>query len=263
MMKEVNIKDLKVEYERTGKGIPLLILHGWGGSSKSWEKVQQSLASDFEVIVPDLPGFGESGSLKQPWLVSDYVSFILKFVQELELNHFHLVGHSFGGSLAVKFAAEHPDRVRKMVLLDSAGIKPEPGLKAKILSSLAEVGEAVFSVEPLSKFKENARDYFYLLMKNRDYGKASEIMRETMNNVFDYYTDFDLRSGEFLTDLEKVKVPTLVLWGEEDEIVPIEYGRIMNEKIDNSEFRVISQAGHSPNLNRASETAENIIDFFK
>lgn len=260
-MEKVSVKGLEVSYEKEGEGIPLLVLHGWGASSESWKEVRENL-NGYEVIIPDLPGFGESETPTQSWTVEDYIEFIEEFTQKLNLPQFYLLGHSFGGSLAVKFTAAHPEKVRKMILMDSAGIKPEPKLIAKVLKSIAQKGEAVFA-GPLAKFKNTGKKVFYKLIERTDYGKVDEVMKETMKNVFDYYTKHDLQSGNFLTDLKKVNVETLLVWGKEDEIIPLKYGKIFKEKIDDSSLKTLSDVRHSPHLKKPAETAQIISNFFK
>lgn len=259
-MKEINIKGLEVKYEKVGEGTPLLLLHGWGASSCSWEEVVKNL-DGYEIIIPDLPGFGESDTPQQSWTIDDYLDFIEKFVDELNLKDFYLLGHSFGGSLAVKFAA-NSDEVRKLMLVDSAGIRPEPRMMAKALSFIAQKGEKLF-VGPLTKFKDSSKKLFYKLIKRTDYGKANEIMKETMKNFFDYYSGLENNSGQFLSDLEKVNVDTLLVWGKEDEIIPLRYGKIFNEKISNSELKVIPESGHSPHLDIPSQMNQFILNFFE
>lgn len=260
-MKEVSVKNLDVNYKKEGKGEPLLILHGWESCSEKWKEVQDELCSEFDVIIPDLPGFGESESPSGSWTVEDYLEFVRKFVQQLDLDSFYLVGHSFGGSLSVKVTVTHPELVRKVVLIDSAGIKPKPTFKAKMMKCLAEKGKLMFK-GPLSKFEGKARSAFYKLLRNTDYGKADEVMKETMNNVFDYYSKLDSGSGEFLSDLKKLKKETLLVWGEQDKIIPLSYGERFKKEIDNSELKVIPQVGHSPHLKSPSKTASIISEFF-
>lgn len=260
-MMEVIIKGLKIHYERKGEGEPLLILPGWGSCSEKWKDVQDELCSEFDVIIPDLPGFGESDSPSEPWTIEDYLEFVREFAQQLELDSFYLVGHSFGGSLSVKIAVTRPELVKKVVLMSSAGIKPEPTFKARVMKCLAEKGKLIFK-GPLSKFEGKARSAFYKLLRNTDYGKANKVMKETMNNVFEYYNKADSGSGGFLSDLRKLGKKTLLVWGEKDEIIPLSYGERFKKEIDNSELQVIPQVGHSPHLECPSKTASIISEFF-
>jgi len=267
-MEKVTIKGLDINYERKGEGTPLLVLHGWGASSESWQKVQENL-SGFELIIPDLPGFGESDDPPEPWTIKDYLNFIQVFIEKLNLDEFYLVGHSFGGSLAVKFAITAPDKVKKIILIDSAGIKPKPKLMVRALKFMARKGKGLASllVGPLSHFKESSKELFYKLIENTDYGSSNEVMKETMKNIFDYYTKTDNKElsseqrGKFISDLEKVKNQTLLIWGEEDKIIPLEYGKVFNKKINNSTLKIISDVGHSPHLKSPLKLVQIIDDY--
>lgn len=277
-MEEVNIKGLEVKYEKVGEGAPLLLLHGWGASIESWKEVVEGL-NGYEVFVVDLPGFGESDTPKQPWTIDDYLDFIKKFVDKLELEDFYLLGHSFGGSLAVKFVV-NSNKVKKLMLVDSAGIRPEPKMMAKVLSFIAQKGEKLF-VGPLAHLKNSSKKLFYKLIKRTDYGKANKVMKETMKNIFDYYSGLENKkeveskidskkppahpeqNGQFLSDLEKVDVDTFLVWGEQDEIIPLRYGKIFNKKISNSELKIIPESGHSPHLDTPSQLKKSILNFFE
>ncbi|MEF8847227.1 MAG: alpha/beta hydrolase [Candidatus Paceibacterota bacterium] len=272
MKGKVLIGELGIHYEIKGEGPLLLILHGWGSSTESWQKVQQELSSEFKVVILDLPGFGKSETPDQPWTIQNYLSFLERFIQELELEDFYLIGHSFGGSLSVKLATIHPELVRKMALIDSAGIRAKPKLIARIVKNLAEKSECIF-MGPLIKLKRGIKKILYKLLRNTDYGKANETMKETMKNVFDYYVPETFlkesypknpdNRGNFLKDLEKVDVDTLLVWGEEDKITPLRFGKIFNNKIKNSKLEVISGVGHSPHLNATSPMVQIILNFFE
>lgn len=262
-MKEekILVNNLEINYRKIGEGEPLLILHGWGGSSSSWIKIQNLLAQNYQVIVPDLPGFGKSTPPQQPWGIEDYCNFVLDLIQKLNLDSFYLVGHSFGGGIAVKFTAENPQPVRSLILCAPAGIKPEPGLKTKLFFWAAKLGEAIFSLRPLVRFKDKARNYFYTLLRNRDYGKANQTMKETMKKVLSYYTNLNSGSGPFLDDLTRIKPSTLLIWGDRDKLVSVEYARIFKRKIRNSELEVFSKVGHSPHLEAPDQLSRIISNF--
>ena len=103
---QITIKNLRVNYIIGGQGRPLLILHGWGSKYDRWKKVGELLQENFKAIIPDLPGFGKSQELSEPWNLDDYVEWVFEFsdlLPELK-NGFYLLGNSFGGSVAVKFS---------------------------------------------------------------------------------------------------------------------------------------------------------------
>ena len=253
--KQVLIDNLKINYKIAGQGPAILILHGWGGSSDSWLAVQRILAEKgYSVIVPDLPGFGKSTTAQEPWGVKEYNAFVLKLTEELDLNNFFLVGHSFGGQIAVKFTVQYPEKINKLILCDSAAIRPKPGLKTRIIFFLARIGNAVFTPRHLARFKDIARNFFYIFLRNRDYVKANGVMKETIKKVL---------NEDLLEDLENIENKTLIVWGEKDKMVPLKYAYIFKEKINNSELEIIPKVGHSPHLETPEKLVDIVLKFLK
>lgn len=270
--KNILIDKLKINYKIAEEGKPLfnfagikilptqprgrgtiLILHGWGGSSDSWVKVQEILAGQgFKVIVPDFPGFGKSVPPPIPWGVSDYASFLRDFAEQLEIQDFCLLGHSFGGRVAVKFITLHPERVKSLILCDSAGIKPKPGFKTLIIFWLARIGNSLFTPKHLQRFKDSIKNLFYIFLRNRDYAKVEGVMKETIKKVLE---------EDLISDLSKIKRKTLIVWGSADKMVPVKYARIFKEKIEDSELEILPKIGHSPHLEVPERLAESIIKF--
>lgn len=253
--KTVLVNGLKTNYKTQGAGEPILILHGWPSSSDSWIEVQKILASKgYRVLVPDLPGFGKSDSPPEPWGVEDYDNFVLELSRKLQLSRFFLFGHSFGGRVAVKFAINHPEEIKGLILCNSAGIKPEPGLKTIIIFQLARIGNTIFSPKFLRTFQDGARNIFYFFLRHRDYVKAEGVMKETMKKIID---------EDLLPLLSRIKNKTLIIWGEKDRMVPLRYGYIFKEKIRGSKFEIITQAGHGPHLEVPQKLSEIVFNFLK
>lgn len=254
-MKEekVLINKIEVNFKTAGEGIPVLILHGWGGSSNSWKKIQENLAyRGYKAICPDLPGFGKSQAPKEAWSVSDYMGWVIELTNYLELNEFHLIAHSFGGRIAVKLANKYPEKIKSLILCSPAGIKTKIDAKDGAIKALAGFGNSIFDSKYLKDFKSSARNFFYLFLKRRDYTKAKGMMRETMKkvleeNLFDY--------------LEKINKKTLIVWGERDKLVPIRQAHIFKQKIKNSELAILPKMGHSPHLEAPEELSKVIFQF--
>ncbi len=122
---------------------PILILHGWGGSSKSWKAVKEILEKEgFKVYNPDFPGFGQEADPPQPWSIADYTDWIKKYSEREGISQFFLLGHSFGGRVATKFAAQNPEKIMGLILVGSAGFGREKtlGFRQKILIKLRKIG---------------------------------------------------------------------------------------------------------------------------
>jgi pimeloyl-ACP methyl ester carboxylesterase len=256
-MKEerVLIEDLKVNYKIAGQGPAVLVLHGWGGSSDSWLEVQKILASKgYRVICPDFPGFGKSISPKKPWGIDDYSRLILNFSKRLGLEEFFLLGHSFGGRVAIRFAVQHPEKLKSLILCNSAGIKPKLGLKAKLIYWVAAIGNAIFTPRRLARFKDAARSIFYSFLRKKDYVKAKGVMKETIKMAL---------TDDLLPDLAEIRTRTLIVWGGKDKMVPPKYAEVMKRNIKNSKLEIFPKVGHSPHLEVPGKLSELILKFLK
>jgi len=251
--KAILINNLEVNFKITGSGPVILVLHGWPSSSDSWVRAMKSLSrSGYQVVCPDLPGFGKSDTPTQPWSIANYMEWVLKFVNELKLDKFILLGHSFGGRVAVKFSAKYGNRLKCLILCDSAGIRPKLDAKSTAISKVVQIGNIAFSPGFLVKVKDVLRNILYFFIKNRDYVKAKGVMKATMTKVIEE----DL--GSYLPN---IKNKTLLIWGKKDTLVPIEYAYQFEDKIKGSKLEIIPGVGHSPHF-RAYERLTEIIVMF-
>lgn len=255
---KILINGLEVNFKVAGAGQLILILHGWGGSSDSWLQVQKLLArGGFKVVILDFPGFGRSVTPPVPWGIKDYANFVSEFIKEAHSGFaepFFLLGHSFGGRVAVRFTIEHPEKIKSLILCDSAGIKPKPGFKTRIIFIMARIGNAIFTPKHLVRFKDSARSFLYAFLRRKDYVKAKGTMRETIIKVLE---------EDLLPELPMIKTKTLIIWGGADRMVPVKYAHIFKEKIMNSRLEILPKIGHSPHLEIPEKLAEIIIKFLK
>lgn len=260
---KILVNDIKVTYKIAGEGPAILVLHGWGGCSDSWVRVMRILSKKgYTLLVPDLPGFGKTPPPYDPWSVADYMEFLNCFLEEVGKKEkdfaypFFLLGHSFGGRISIKFCLKHPEKVKKLILLDSAGIKPEhewQGIKGFFIFFVAQIGNALFTPKIMMRFKDGFRNFFYKLIRNRDYAKADGIMKDTIRKVL--YEDL-------LPELSQVGQETLIIWGDKDKMVPLKYGRRFQKEIKNSRLEIIRDAGHSPHLECPETLAGQVKKFF-
>jgi len=245
---EITIKGVKTNYQVLGEGKPLLILHGWGSNSERWQKVGELLAEKgLKVIIPDMPGFGLSETPKIAWNFNGYVSWVEEFAKILNLTNFDLLGHSFGGAIAVKVAVNSPQKVNKLFLVASACLRKKTVSK-NFLSKISKIVK-VFSFLP---FYVLARKAFYkFIIRKSDYTYTQGTMKETYLKVI---------SEDLSYCLSFIKAPTTIIWGNKDESTPIENAHFINKKIRNSKLIVIPGADHNLNKKVPEILAEKIIE---
>ncbi len=236
----------------------VVILHGWGSRAENWSTVKKFLERDgFKVHVPDLPGFGQNRVPPTFWSVDDYVEWVKGYCSEKNLSQFFLVGHSFGGGIAVKFASLYPKKVRGLVLVDAA-IKRMKTPKYYLSLIVAKAGNLILVLPLLSRLKPILRRIFYRLIGTRDYQKLdsdkTNIMKETFKRVV---------SEDLMCHLPAVRAETLVVWGERDEITPLKEGYLINGGLPNSRLEIIEGVKHAPNLEAPDVLAEKISNFIK
>jgi pimeloyl-ACP methyl ester carboxylesterase len=252
---KIIINGLEANVKKKGDGNPLLILHGWGGSSDSWVEMINLLAEKgYRIICPDFPGFGKSRPPFNPWTIDDYVNWTISLINLLGLRDFVLVGHSFGGRISIRLGADYPEIMREIILCDSAGIKPGKGPKTYLIYIIAKIGNALFTSRILRRFKDGVRNLFYSLIRSRDYIKANGVMKETIKNVLE---------RDLLPDLDRIRNRTLIVWGEKDMMVPLKYARVFNERIKGSRLVTLPKIGHSPHLEVPERLVEIIIQFLQ
>lgn len=250
MEKIVNIYGISTRYQTFGKGKPLVILHGWPSSSEKWVAMAEELAThNFQVIVPDLPGFGQSATPEKPWSQSDYVNWLHEFAETLpELKQeFYLLGHSFGGSLAARFAIKYNQRLSKLILVAASCIRKRT-LTKTTSSRIAKIVKK-FAFIP---YYNLARKAFYkFIIKKSDYASTEGIMKETYLRVI---------SDDSSQKLYFIKVPTVIIWGDKDTSTPLEDGQFIHKKIQNSKLVVINGAGHSLQLEAPKVLLEKVVE---
>ncbi len=235
----IEVDGLNVNYMDDGTGNAVLLLHGWGGSIQTMIPIYNILKDKCRVIVLDLPGFGESDIPLTPWNSYDYAQFIMKFVEKIGLNSIILFGHSHGGRISIVLSSKY-DIVKKLVLIDSAGIIPKRTAKYYMKVYLFKISKKVYTFIPSKNSKQQRLERFYKKFGSTDYKESSGIMRQTMVKVI---------NDNLINLLPLIKAPTLLIWGENDEDTPLYMGKTMEEKISDSGLVVLKGAGHYSYIN--------------
>jgi pimeloyl-ACP methyl ester carboxylesterase len=228
----LQIDGLTVRYQVSGQGPEVLLLHGWGGAIESFTPVLDDLRRSYTVTAFDLPGFGKSSLPPSAWGSADYAQLTLKVMDRLKLDRPHLIGHSFGGQVSIYLAATAPDRVGKLVLVCSAGIRTPPALATRLKRSAAGLGKWLGAHG--GWIGERLRAEVYRRVQSQDYANAGPL-RATLVKVI----------NEDLTPLlSLIKSPTLLVWGEHDRDVPLAAAQTMARLIPGAQLVVFENAGH-------------------
>jgi pimeloyl-ACP methyl ester carboxylesterase len=223
----------------------ILILHGWGSCAKNWSRVKNYLEErGFKVYVPDLPGFGENPPPQEVWSIDHYAEWARTYCENQNLSPVFLLGHSFGGSIAAKFALKYPEKIKKMFLVAPALVRVKT-LKKKIINKTAKF----FSFLPSS-----AKNVIYGRVLKSDYPLSAGIMRD----IFQKVVAHDLSS-----QLSKIKVPTIIIWGAKDDVTPIKDAHLIRQKIKNSTLEILPPASHRVNLEFPEKLAEVVLKYLK
>ncbi|MDO8620325.1 MAG: alpha/beta hydrolase [bacterium] len=247
---KVVVQNLAMEYADEGSGPVVLLLHGWKNDLHTFDSLLPFLISSFRVIRVDLPGFGGSEAPKKAWGVGEYVAFVEAFGEKLGIAVEVLIGHSFGGRIAIKGVGTGELHPKKVILIGSAGLPKHNSLRNRMFKVLAKVGKAVTFVLPAS-IRENLRQRLYQKAGSNDYLTAGAL-KETSVRVI----------GEDLSGYAtQIKVPTLLIWGGDDTATPFSDGKRLHVLIRGSILESIQGAGHFVHQEKPEKVAELIKKF--
>lgn len=215
---------------------PVVILHGWGLSGKTFLPLVESLKKQgYRVYAPDLPGFGASNMPEHPLTLSDYAQFLDEYLKKNHIVQPILIGHSFGGRVSLIYNQLYPKSIRALILSGTPGFTPIPKKKLILFITLAKIGGFLFSIPPLNFFQDTVRRWYYYVVGAREFFRAEGAMRETFKRIV---------REDLVKAMEVVDIPTLLLWGEYDIIVPFSIAERMHQVIAGSELIVIPEADH-------------------
>ena len=224
-------KDVRTAWRHTGEGRDVILLHGWGQNMYMMGEIEKHLTQYFSVYNLDFPGHGESGEPPEPWGVPDYESFLAEFIAANGITDPILIGHSFGCRVAIRYAADHPDNVYKMVLTGAAGIRPERSAKTDLRTKAYKAGKWFLQKTGNQKALEALQNR----SGSEDYRNAKGVIRPTFVKV----VNDDVRPL-----LGSVVCPVLLVWGEFDAAVPLEMGRIMEREMKDAGLAVFEGDDH-------------------
>lgn len=229
--------------ERQGTGYPVLLLHGWGASSKLFEAAIAGLCDSFDVMAPDFPGFGSTPPPPEVWGVQEYAAWVVALLDSLGIKRAHVIGHSFGGRVAIRLAHRWPERMANVVLTDSAGIRPPRTwryhVRVRTFKLLRWMGQSAAIPDPIRAWAAARAAQ----SGSSDYQQASGVMRSSLVRV----VNEDLRD-----ELPHIQSPTLLIWGDRDEDTPLADAHLMERAIPDAGLVVFEGAGHYAYLEQSA-----------
>ncbi len=250
----INIAGLNIQMWHGGHGAPLLVLHGAGGNP-GWLPFHEALAAHFHVYAPSHPGFGASD--RPDWMerVHDLAYFYRWLLEELHLAPLAVIGFSMGGWLAAEMAAMYPTLLRRIVLVGAAGMKPQQG----------EITD-IFLITP----EEVLRKQFYDPTQVPDYQRlygSEPTLEQRQTAAWNREMAALLTWKPYMYNprlpvlLSQVKIPTLVVWGRQDAIVPLNCGELYQAATPGAQLVVIERCGHSPQVEKPQDFLDAVVPF--
>ncbi|CAN5692811.1 alpha/beta hydrolase [soil metagenome] len=236
------------------KGDVVLMMPGWGLTLDSMRILGELLGKWNQVIIVDMPGFGKSPKPDADWDTTQYAERMAKYIDEENISPAHILGHSFGGRVAIRLASHFPDKVKSVVLINSAGLQRQltgqrkfKSMRSKILSKSCKAVDAVFGTKTF-------QNWFAPKFASSDYLNAGPMRNIMVKSVTEDCT----------ADAVNVKAPTFMLWGEKDDETPVEFGERFKTLIKNSQLVVMPGKDHFPFMDEGAHLcASYILKFFR
>lgn len=270
--KLMSIMGMQVHYRDEGiasDSIPLILIHGMSSSLNTWDSVTMFLNSEHRVISLDLPGFGLTGPSPENTYNFDYYStFIDSFTNRLHLKKFVLVGNSMGGAISWNYALHNPKAVSKLVLIDASGYpkKNESGSLGFKIASTPVINNLLLYITPKALVRKSLETIYY------DQSRVTDAQVERFHDIAiregNRAAALQIFKGSFATTKNKgkirdIKTPTLILWGDKDNLIDVENAERFHKDIANSKVKIYQNVGHVPMEEVPLKVADAILEFVR
>ena len=238
----------KIYINDTGQGFPLVLVHGYLGSSEMWCLQRDYLSKFFRIISPALPGFGESHEAESLDSINDMANFVINIIDEKKIDKFNLLGHSMGGMIVQEIAKLAGDRINKLICFATGSIGEIPGRFEPINETrkrLKKEGAKIsFSRVPKKWFIKGDKDKNYYLCANA----VKNVSLETADNAL-----IAMKNWSGIHNLQNIKNETLIVWGDKDTSYNFDQVNTLNKNIKNSRLEIFENCSHNVHLEKPNE----------
>jgi pimeloyl-ACP methyl ester carboxylesterase len=271
-MRYLDLHGERVAYQDVGTGDALLLIHGMAGSSATWRAVIPALSKKYRVLAPDLQGHGESTKPRGDYSLGAFAASLRDMLDELGISRATVIGQSLGGGVAMQFAYQHREYCERLVLIGSGGLGPDLNWMLRFLSAPgAELLLPVVAPRSVLNVGNKLRSWFtsagvhapragemWSAYSSLADPQTRQAFLRTLRSVVDY-------RGQAVSALGKIHVsrglPTLLIWGDQDSIIPVAHGRAAHDAVPGSRLEVLPGVGHFPHVEAPTAVVDILDDF--
>ncbi len=261
--KSVQVDDHKIAYLEGGSGPAVILIHGFSGEKDHWSRFARHLTARYHVIIPDVPGFGESSKIESArYDIESQTKRIERFLTILKIGSFHVAGNSMGGRIAGQLALKDPGQVLTLALFDSSGVKPP---KKSPHQMAWDKGKNLLLVESADDYDRVMKLAFSKPIWLPGPVKGFFAEKAVRDRPFNHKIEEDIRATplELEPYLGRIRARTLILWGDDDRILDMSAVKVFERGIADHRTVIMKQCGHTPMLERPEEAAKHYLDFLK
>lgn len=271
-LKHLTLHGDRVAYRDMGEGPAVLLIHGMAGTSATWRAVMPRLAAHSRVIAPDLLGHGESAKPRGDYSLGAFAVLLRDLLDALGVSRVTLVGHSLGGGVAMQFVHQHPDYCERLALIGSGGLGPEVGWTLRLLSApgaefllpliapppVVSLGDKIRRAVGRTGTRNAVATETWTAYSSLSVGETRQAFLRTLRAVVDY-------RGQAVSAFNRLHfasgMPALLIWGEDDHIIPVEHGRAAQEVVAGSRLLTLPEVGHYPHLEAPDQVVDALTEF--
>ena len=239
-----------------GKGFPLVLIHGFLGSSKMWGPQIDFFKKNFRVITPDLPGFGKSTHIKSHDSIISLANLILDCLKDKQINKFHLLGHSMGGMIVQEMAKIYGDKISKLICYSTGPIGEMPDR----FETMDESRDNLKKIGLESTARNIAKTWFILSEKAKYFDLCIQAGKETSVDAVDNAL-IAMKEYNGTNNLKFIKNETLIIWGEKDKSYNYKQIQTLKENISNSSLVIFKECAHNIHLEKIEEFNKTVQNF--